>query len=36
VPRFAQQTGLAAKKVGADALLGKFIDAGHIQRDNPT
>ena len=33
--RFGQQTRLVAKKGCADALVGKFIEAAEIQRDNP-
>jgi quinol monooxygenase YgiN len=33
--RFGQQTRLVAKKGRADALVGKFIEAAEIQRDNP-
>ena len=35
MPRFAQQTRLVATNGRADALLRKFIDAAHIQQDNP-
>jgi quinol monooxygenase YgiN len=33
--RFAQQTRLLAKSGRAPALLEKFVEAAHIQRDNP-
>jgi quinol monooxygenase YgiN len=33
--RFGQQTKLVAKKGRADALVGKFIEAAEMQRDNP-
>ena len=33
--RFGQHTRLVAAKGRADALVGKFIEAAEIQRDNP-